>query len=120
MKRLISLSSVAAFALAAVLLSSSPAGAADAAAGEKVFKMRCAMCHGQTGKGDGPAGKALKPPPRDFSNAEWQAGITDEQIKETFLKGGAAVGKSPTMPPHPDLKSKADDIVAYIRSLGGK
>ena len=45
--------------------------AGDAAAGKKNFDMLCFTCHGMTGKGDGPAGAALTPPPRDFSKTNF-------------------------------------------------
>jgi mono/diheme cytochrome c family protein len=34
--------------------------------GREVFTRQCAGCHGTTGDGDGPAGKYLNPPPRDY------------------------------------------------------
>src|SRR5437879_10602445 len=38
------------------------------AAGKKLFAANCAMCHGPTGKGDGPAAAALNPKPATFSD----------------------------------------------------
>jgi len=35
--------------------------------GEQMFKDYCAVCHGRTGKGDGPAVAALKTPPPDLT-----------------------------------------------------
>ena len=119
MKSLIPTLSVLVFALAAVLVTS-PAHAEDpVAAGKKIFMVRCQTCHGATGVGDGPASASLKPKPRNFTDKAWQESVTDEKIMNTFQKGGAAVGLSPMMPPHPDLKGeKAKAIVAFIRSLG--
>jgi len=56
-----------AFALTGGLAAAALAG--DAAAGKLVYtgKGTCWTCHGQGGKGDGPAGKALNPAPRDFT-----------------------------------------------------
>lgn len=34
--------------------------------GREVFTRQCALCHGTTGDGNGPAGKYLDPPPRDY------------------------------------------------------
>ncbi len=42
--------------------------------GQKFFKTNCAMCHGNEGKGDGPAGQALKPPPRNMVEGKWTQG----------------------------------------------
>lgn len=100
------------------------ATATAAAAGDakSVFAMRCAACHGESGKGDGPGAAALNPKPRDYTNTEWQASVTDEQLKKTILYGGAAVGKSPAMPASTDLdgKPELDLLVQYIRSFKGK
>jgi mono/diheme cytochrome c family protein len=35
--------------------------------GEKLYQQNCAVCHGANGDGKGPAGVALKPPPRTFN-----------------------------------------------------
>ena len=36
----------------------------------EVYKSRCATCHGEAGKGDGPAGAALNPKPRNYTDKE--------------------------------------------------
>lgn len=87
-----------------------------------MFKTRCAMCHGDNGKGDGPAAAALNPKPRNYTDVTWQNSVKDEDIKKTITMGGAAVGKSPVMPASPDLNDKPelDGLVAYVRSFKGK
>jgi mono/diheme cytochrome c family protein len=35
--------------------------------GKKLYQQNCAVCHGENGDGKGPAGVALKPPPRTFN-----------------------------------------------------
>ena len=42
--------------------------------GAKFFHTNCAMCHGEEGKGDGPAGLALNPRPRNFVEGKWTQG----------------------------------------------
>lgn len=42
--------------------------------GKKLYAQNCAMCHGKTGIGDGDAGKALKPPPRNLVEGPWTKG----------------------------------------------
>ncbi len=88
----------------------------------ELFKMRCTPCHGEGGKGNGPGAAALNPKPRDYTDATWQAKVTDEDIKKTILYGGAAVGKSPAMPPNPDLdgKPELDGLVKVVREFKGK
>lgn len=76
-------------------------------------------CHGAGGKGDGTGAVTLEPRPRDLTDPEWQASVTDEQIKKVILEGGVAVGKSAQMPPHADLSAKSDvvdGLVALVRS----
>jgi mono/diheme cytochrome c family protein len=42
--------------------------------GAKVFSQNCAMCHGPEGHGDGPAGQALNPRPRNLVEGPWKKG----------------------------------------------
>lgn len=121
MKSLIPTLATAIFVMTAVLVTAPASARADETveAGKKIFMTRCQTCHGATGVGDGPASAALNPKPRNFTDKAWQESVTDEKIMNTFQKGGAAVGLSPMMPPHPDLQGeKAKAIVAFIRSLG--
>jgi mono/diheme cytochrome c family protein len=37
------------------------------ASGQEMYKAYCAVCHGMTGKGNGPAAEALKVPPSDLT-----------------------------------------------------
>ena len=91
-----------------------PAAAMEQA--QTIFATRCAMCHGSGGKGDGPAGAALNPHPRDMTDAAWQKSVTDEHIEQIIAGGGPAVGKSPMMPANPDLASKPD-VIKALRQL---
>lgn len=88
---------------------------------EELFATRCTPCHGATGQGDGPASAGLTPKPRNFHDKAWQASVTDEHIEKIIQYGGAAVGKSPSMPANPDLPSKPEVVSAlrqYVRNLG--
>jgi mono/diheme cytochrome c family protein len=85
---------------------------------QKTFATRCASCHGATGRGDGPAARALNPRPRDFSSAQWQTAVDDTLIASAIRFGGTAVKKSPTMPPHPDLDGEhLNEVIALLRSF---
>ena len=44
-----------------------PVKSSPANSGQKMFKQYCAVCHGETGKGDGPAASALKQQPADLT-----------------------------------------------------
>ena len=88
---------------------------------KKIFSERCAVCHGAEGKGDGVGAAALDPKPRNYTDPEWQKTVTDEQLRDIIVKGGAGVGKSPLMPPNPDLADKPEvvnGLVELIRSFG--
>jgi mono/diheme cytochrome c family protein len=87
---------------------------------EKIFSERCVTCHGATGAGDGPASAGLVPKPRNFQDPAWQKSVSDEYLAQIIQYGGAAVGKSPAMPPNPDLTSKLEVVAAlgaHVRSL---
>ena len=95
--------------------------AADLKAAKEVYAARCAVCHGATGKGDGAGAANLTPKPRTFTDEAWQKSVTDEALEKVILKGGMAVGKSPIMPPQPDLKAKPEvlkGLIALIRNFG--
>src|SRR5439155_19754770 len=70
-----------------------PAGGGDVA--QKMYATVCANCHGATGAGDGMMAKSLPIKPRNYTDAAWQASISDADIRKTILLGGAGVGKSP-------------------------
>ena len=104
-------------------VAAAPAAADSPAKAEAkaLFGSLCATCHGASGRGDGAAAAGLNPKPRDYSDKEWQKSVTDEQIATVILKGGAAIGKSPTMPPAPQLESKPEvvaELVKMIRAYG--
>jgi mono/diheme cytochrome c family protein len=88
---------------------------------ETVFTTRCVVCHGPTGAGEGPTAAALVPKPRNFHDASWQTSVTDAHIEKIIVNGGPAVGKSPLMPPNPDLQAKPAVVGALrekIRNFG--
>ncbi len=85
-----------------------------------LFGSMCATCHGADGRGDGPAAASLNPKPRDYTDAKWQASVTDDDLKKTILLGGQKTGKSPMMPGNPQLQDQPevlDGLVRIIRSF---
>lgn len=56
--------------------------------GEELYSTNCASCHGDLGLGDGPAGAALNPPPRDFTTTEgWVNGRRFIDMYKTLEEG---------------------------------
>ena len=114
-------------AAAAVGLSGS-ASAGDAAAGKALFEANCASCHGTSGKGDGPVGAALNPPPRDFTAAAFKFDANgngtpgeDGDLLLVVQKGAMAFGGSALMAPWPTLsEAQIGDVIAHIRTLKAK
>lgn len=82
-----------------------------------LYSQRCVSCHGETGKGDGPAGKYLSPKPGDFATT--LKGKSDAWIAKAIKNGGLAVGESAVMPAYGDLSdAQVKALVEYIKKLG--
>ena len=96
--------------------------AADAAKGAQVFAQYCATCHGPTGLGDGPVGKTLNPPPRNFQEGKFKYGDKDQDHFDVITNGAASKGGSPLMAPWGKVISEADRwaLVKYVESLKKK
>jgi high-affinity iron transporter len=52
-----------------------PTKPVDLAGGEQLYLRHCAACHGARGKGDGPAGKGMRPPPPALGSAAVMGGV---------------------------------------------
>ena len=108
-----------------LMVSGSASAEGDVEAGKATFTTLCVSCHGAGGKGDGPVGAMLQPPPRDFTQADFKFDTdgadgpgTDTDLKNVISQGAAAFGGSPLMAPNPSLSD--DDItnvIAFVRSL---
>lgn len=58
--------------------------------GQKLYKTNCALCHGETGLGDGAAGAGLNPKPRNLVEGKWTqgGGLTDHyKVLQNGIKG---------------------------------
>ncbi|MBI2339625.1 MAG: cytochrome C oxidase subunit IV family protein [Deltaproteobacteria bacterium] len=84
------------------------------AKGKEIYMAQCMACHGAGGKGDGPAGVALNPRPRDFTSGYWKQGGAPAQVFKTVSEGIAGT----PMPPFNSL-SIPDRwaLVHFVRSL---
>ncbi|MFQ5847246.1 MAG: c-type cytochrome [Candidatus Methylomirabilales bacterium] len=110
---------VALLLVGALAPSSFAAKKGDPKAGKKSFSTLCASCHGETGKGDGPAAATLPTKPKDLADAKHMNSLKDAYLFKVIKEGGASVGKSPLMPPWGSQLKDQDiwDVVAYIRTL---
>jgi mono/diheme cytochrome c family protein len=76
--------------------------------GAKLFKQHCEVCHGADGKGNiGP----------DLTDSKWKYGSSDDDLFASISKG-----RSGGMPAWENQLSaeKIKELIAYIRSIGGK
>src|SRR5580658_6086695 len=60
--------------------------------GETIFQMRCFVCHGREGKGNGPASTGLGAAVRDLTVPSWQDSTSDQTIGSVIRNGAQAVG----------------------------
>ena len=106
-------------ALTLALVQATPAQ--DKAEGRKYYITYCSGCHGESGKGDGPAADSLPVRPANHTDGALMKQLSDKFLVEIISRGGGAVGKSPFMPAWgSQLREKQiRDIVAYLRSLPG-
>ena len=86
------------------------------ARGEILFKQNCTSCHGDGGRGDGPAAGTLNPKPRNFTQPDkWTRGYRVTDIFTTVTTGVKGTGMAAF-----DFILPADRmaLVHYVRSLG--
>lgn len=85
--------------------------------GNKVYQTNCAVCHGSSGRGDGPAGRALNPPPMNFVTGQWHQGGDRVSIYQTLIDGvpGTSMVSFKHLP-----KVDRWAMVHFVRSLGEK
>jgi len=95
------------------------ARAQSAAEGQKLYMTYCSSCHGDKGRGDGAAGKALPVKPADHTDGKLMNSLSDEFLMTIIAKGGAAVDKSSFMPAWGGVlkDNQLQDLLAYIRSI---
>ena len=91
----------------------------DRAEAADIFESRCVACHGEEGRGDGPAASNLKPGPIDFHNLKWQKSVSDAIIARAIVYGGGSVGVSAEMAPNPDLENEPAVVAALVERVRG-
>ncbi len=86
---------------------------ADKEAGRTLYNGRCWPCHGPTGRGDGPAAAALRPPPADFTDPDKVTERTAARLYAVLSRGlpGTAMAAQPLS------EKEKFDVIAYLRTL---
>ncbi|HWQ84224.1 MAG TPA: c-type cytochrome [Anaerolineales bacterium] len=89
------------------------AGETALARGEELYQANCAVCHGDTGLGDGPNAESLTVSPTNFTDQKGMAAKSTSELAQVIRTGAA-----PAMPAFAQLSE--EDVWAlsdYIRSL---
>lgn len=91
-----------------------PTSPASLARGQQIYASSCLVCHGVEGRGDGPAGRALRPPPADL-RVHMAAGHTDQQLFDRITNGVPGTA----MPAWKEQLTPEErwHVINYIRSL---
>lgn len=96
--------------------------ATNLAAGKALFIEQCASCHGRTGKGDGEAGRDLKPPPPTLNGIAQMPMAQDGYLLWSIVEGGEKLETA--MPAFKDVLNRKQQwqVILYLRhglSSGG-
>ena len=87
--------------------------------GKQLFEQYCAICHGQSGEGDGFNAYNLDPKPHSLADSTYMKALSYEYMTEMISFGGKGVNKSVLMPAYQFTLSKAQisNVVAYIETF---
>ncbi|MFQ5719259.1 MAG: c-type cytochrome [Acidobacteriota bacterium] len=92
-------------------------------AGARIYRGKCAPCHGTEGAGDGfnayNLSSTLHAPPADFTDEATWTGLDNDTLVKTIREGGAAAGKSPFMPAwgHTLSAVQIEEVASFVRRL---
>ena len=85
--------------------------------GQAVFAANCATCHGEGGRGDGPAATGLEPPPADLTDGTWTTGDGSLQAITNTIEHGspgtAMIGWKGTL-----TDAEIAAVAAWVQELG--
>jgi cbb3-type cytochrome c oxidase subunit III len=103
----------------AVLLAAAPSTADD---GGRIYRERCAVCHGADGRGDGAAAGLLEPRPRDFTTGRYKFRSTPTGTLPTLADVVATTSRGlrgTSMPGFADLLAPPaiDAVARYVLAL---
>lgn len=95
-----------------------PSTPENIAKGKEIFtgKGTCFTCHGNEGRGDGPAGAALDPSPRNFHNAKFPTSKTEGEMNWVIHNGSPGTGMI-SYAPAIITDEEAALVIVFERSL---
>ena len=93
-----------------------PAITPDPARGAPIFAQQCSVCHGDAGKGDGPAGIGLQPPPANLADRARLDQLSLYDLR-TVIGLGIAGTDMPAFADELDERQRWD-LAAYVAGLG--
>lgn len=82
--------------------------------GGVVFSKWCVACHGEQGKGDGPAASAFDPKPANFTDAKFWDQRTEAQVEEVIEHGKNAMPAFAAQLNHEEIFA----VIRYLKELG--
>lgn len=90
-----------------------------ATAGQEIFAQSCAVCHGETGQGDGPAAKTLDPAPVNLADPAMMGSVDDGYLYWRISEGGQMEPFNSAMPAWADGLSDQQiwQVITYLRTL---
>lgn len=105
--------------LSSAVASVSVADQGNPVAGKVTYNKTCGLCHGKTGKGDGPTAAVLNPKPRNHTDGTYMNTLKDDYLFKIIKEGGQSVGKSQLMPGWAAQVKDPEiwNVIAYIRTL---
>lgn len=94
-----------------------PASAENVQAGKRLFEKKCTRCHGESGRGDGPDGQRLDPPPANLAAVRRMRMASDAYFFWTISEGGAQFNTE-----MPSMKGTLEDaeiwqLILYLHEL---
>jgi DMSO reductase family type II enzyme heme b subunit len=95
--------------------------ASDAGGAKALYGQKCALCHGEEGKGDGPGAATLDPKPRDFTRGLYKIRTTasGQPPTDADLLRVITAGMPGTSMPHWRALAERDrsSLVAYVKTF---
>ena len=97
-----------------------PTAPADSATGQEIFNARCAICHGDTGGGDGPQASASINPPMPIGTADYLQTAVPAEMYGVISGGRMEAGMPPFVTGNSDPLSDAEiwAVIAAAYSFG--